>query len=240
MTRHRRDETGYGLVEVLIASTLFLVDMAIALSSVTGIAESGRRLRVEHNLNEEARNSLNRLAREIRQAEVLAYAVNPDGTFDATRLTALSIEADFNGDGCTGNACATTDLVNNPESLTYCFDPQATGINKTYLWLIPAKLTATPPNCQLPGALPILAGSVAGFKVEYRSDAYQYDLAPTDGVTSWRELDDAASPVGDPGGSDGNINTSALSGVNAVVIDLTMRADGRTQSYKTQVDVRNR
>ena len=243
MTRHARDEAGYGLVEVLIASTLFLVVMAIALSSVTGIAESGRRLRVEHNLNEEARNSLNRLAREIRQAEVLAYAVNPDGTYDATRLTALSIEADFNGDGCAGNGCpgmTAADLVNNPESLTYCFDPQAAGVNKTYLWLIPTKLTATPANCQLLGALPILAGSVAGFKVEYRSDAYQYDLAPTDGVTSWLELDDAASPVGDPGGSDGNINTSALRGVSAVVIDLTMRADGRTQSYKTQVDVRNR
>ncbi len=90
------------------------------------------------------------------------------------------------------------------------------------------------------GALPILAGSVAGFKVEYRSNEYRHDLAPTDGITTWQELDDAPTPVGDPGGSDGNINTSALAAVNAIVIDLTMRAGGRTQSYRTQVDVRNK
>jgi type II secretory pathway pseudopilin PulG len=234
------DDGGYGLIELMVAGALFLVVMSIALTSVTNIADSGRRLRTDHSLNEEARNSLNRMAREIRQAEALTFAVNPDGTYDPMRLTALSLEADFNGDGCTGNACAGTDLMNNPESLTYCFDPTASGVDKTYLWLIPAKLTAVPSTCQLAGALPILAGSVAGFKVEYRSNEYRYDLAPTDGITTWQELDDAPTPVGDPGGSDGNINTSALAAVNAIVIDLTMRADGRTQSYRTQIDVRNK
>lgn len=233
-------DDGYGLIELMVAGTLFLVVMSIALTSVTNIADSGRRIRTDHNLNEEARNALNRVAREIREAQRLTFAVNPDGTYDPTRLTALSLEADFNGDGCAGNACAGTDLTNNPESLTYCFDPTATGVNRTYLWLIPSKLTATPSNCQLAGALPILAGSVKGFKIEYRSDEYRYDLAPTNGVTSWQELDDAPTPVGDPGGSDANINTSALASVNAIVIDLTMQADGRTQPYRTQVDLRNK
>lgn len=235
-----RDDSGYGLIELLVAGSLLLVVMSIALTSVTNLADSGRRLRTDHNLNEEARNALNRMAREIRQAERLSFAANPDGTYDATRLTALSLEADFNGDGCAGNACSGTDLANNPESLTYCFDPAASGTNRTYLWLIPSRLTATPSTCQLSGALPILAGSVQGFRVEYRSDEYRFDLAPTNGITSWQELDDAPPPTGDPGGSDNNINTSALAAVNAIVIDLTMRADGRTQPYRTQVDLRNK
>ena len=237
---HHPQDGGYGLIELLIAGSLFLVVMSIAMTSVTNLGESGRRIQTDHSLNEEARNALNRVAREIREAERLSFAVNPDGAYDPARLTALSLEADFNGDGCAGNACPGTDVVNNPESLTYCFDPAAPGLDKTYLWLIPAKLTATPSTCQLSGALPILAGSVKGFKAEYRSDEYRYDIAPTNGVTSWQELDDAPPPVGDPGGSDNNINTSALNGVNAIVLELTMQADGRTQSYRTQVDLRNK
>ena len=237
--RRSRDEAGFGLVEVLVAGTLFLIVMGLALTSVTNVAETGRRLTKDHNLNEEARNSINRMAREIRQADRLTFAVNPDGPYDPARLTALSLEADFNGDGCAGNGCAGTDLVNNPESLTYCFNPAASGDARTYLWLIPSKLTSVPTTCQVAGALPILAGSVAGFKVAYRSSDYRFDLAPSDGVTTWQELDDAPTPVGDPGGSDNDINTSALTAVNAVVLDLRMQADGRSQSYRTQVDLRN-
>ena len=85
-----------------------------------------------------------------------------------------------------------------------------------------------PSDCQLPGALPILAGNVAGFKLAFRSDAYRFD-SDADGVTTWQELDAAAPPFGD--GSDGNINTAALAGVTSVSIELRMESGGRSQTY---------
>lgn len=234
------DDAGYTLVELLVAGTLLLVVLGMAFSTVVQFAGTGDRVRNDHTLNEEARHSLNRMAREIRQASALTYAVNPDGSYDPARLTALSLEADFNGDGCAGNACAGTDVATNPETLTYCFDPAATGANRSNLWLIPTGLSAVPTTCELPGALPILAGNVSRFRLQYRSDSYRFDTTPTDGVTTWQELDAAPPPTGDVGGSDGDINTSALSGITSVGIELRMQVAGRTQTYDTQVELRNK
>lgn len=239
--RRREAEAGFTLVELLIGGTLLLVVMSIALTAVTQFAETGRRVRTDHNLNEEARNSLNRIAREIRQASKLTYVVNPDGIYNPNAVTTLSLEADFNGDGCTGpqSVCSGTDDVNNPEVISYCFDPQATGTHKGNLWLIRQGLTAAPANCQISGALPILAGNVDGFKLSYRSDLYRFDTAPSDGVTTWQELDAAPAPYGDGVASDGNINTAALKGITSVTVELLMRSGSRTQTYHTQIELRN-
>lgn len=237
--RARDGDEGFGLAEVLIAGTLLLVVLSIAASAVVQFADTGRRVRTEHNLNEEARNSLNRIAREVRQATQLTFAANPDGVYDPTKVSALSLVADFNGDGCAGDAAPCTSDPNNPETLTYCYDPSATGANKDNLWLIPTGLTTVPTTCQLPGALPILAGSVGAFKLSYRSNAYRFDTSG-DGITSWQELDDAPPPVGDAAGSDDDINTAALAGVTSIAIELQMRGGGRTQTYHTQVELRNK
>ena len=237
-----RGDAGMTLIELLVASTLLLVLMAVSFTTLLGVKDGAARTRTQHDLNEEGRNALNRMVREIRQASDFTYAVNPDGPgYDPTALTAISLRADFNGDGCAGNAPACfTNNATNPESLTYCFDPQGTATNKTYLWLIPVGLTAAPANCQLAGSLPILAGNVGLFSVEYQSNEYRFDDEAPFGVTTWRELDDAAPPTGDAAGSDGNINTSAINGVNSVVLTLKMKAGKFNQSYTTQVDVRNR
>jgi type II secretory pathway pseudopilin PulG len=243
MSRPQRDD-GMTLIELLLAASLLMVLMGVAFSTLLGVKDGAARTRTQHELNEEGRNALNRMVREIRQAKELVYVVNPDGPdYDASRLTALSLRADFNNDGCAGNtvpAPCSTDVTANPESLTYCYDPQGSAVEKTHLWLIPVELTATPTSCNIAGALPILAGNVAGFSVEYRSNQYRFDTEPPAGVTTWRELDNAIPPVGDVGGSDGDINTSAIRGVNSVVLHLRMAKDGLEQAYTTQVDVRNK
>lgn len=235
----RRREAGMTLIELLLAASLLMVLMGVGFTTLLGVKDGAARTRVQHELNEEGRNALNRMVREIRQASELTYVINPDGPdYDATKLTALSFRADFNNDGCAGNSCAGT-TANNPESLTYCFDPQGSDLERTHLWLIPVELTAVPASCNIAAALPILAGNVAGFSAEYRSNEYRFDTEDPVGVTTWRELDAAIPPVGDAGGSDGDINTSAIRSVNSVVLHLRMAKDGRQQAYTTQVDVRN-
>lgn len=239
----RNREGGFTLVEMLIASSAMIALMAFASGTVVSIDRGASRARAEHDLNEEGRNALNRMARELRQAKALTYAVNPDGTtFSNAGLVALSFKVDFNGDGCAGNspACSGTNNTTNPENLTYCYDPAGPAAERTYLWLIPSAITAAPTSCHIPGALPILAGNVKQFRVEYRSNQYRFDLDPTDGVTTWQELDAAGPPVGDAAGPDGDINTNAITSVNAVVLHLSMSLRGLTQDYVTQVDLRNR
>ncbi len=242
MTGRDQRDAGMTLVELLLAASLLLILMSVGFTTLLGVKDGAARARTQHDLNEEGRNALNRMVREIRQASELTFVVNPDGpAYDGTSLTALSFKADFNGDGCAGNApaCPTDNLV-NPESLTYCYDPQGTATDRSHLWLIPVELTAVPADCRLAGALPILAGNVAGFSAEYRSNQYRFDTDEPLGVTTWRELDKALAPVGDGGGSDGDINTSAIRGVNSLVLHLRMAKDGREQAYTTQVDVRNK
>jgi len=237
----RRDEDGYTLVEVLVAGSIFMVLGAMLLTTLVAAAQSSRSTRTRHDLNEEARNSLNRMARELRQADAITYVLNADGpAFSSTALTTVSLRADFNRDGCSGNACSGTDVANNPEDITYCYDPSApTATERESLWLIPVGLTAAPPSCNTSGARPILAGHVGAFRIEYRSNDYLYDNAPADGVTTWRELDAGGPPVGDAGAPDGNINTNAVAHVNALVIHISMTGNEIGQDYQTQVDLRN-
>jgi type II secretory pathway pseudopilin PulG len=237
----KRGDSGMTLVELLLAGTLLMVLMGLAFSTLMGVQNGADRTRTQHDLNEEGRNALNRVARELREATVLTYAGNPDGpAFDPIQLVALSLEADFNGDGCVGNACASTNTTTNPESLTYCFNPQGSAATRAYLWLVPRGFTSADTTCEVPGALPILAGNVAAFDVQYRSNEYRFDTDAPAGVTTWRELDQAPPPVGDAGVPDGDINTSALAGVNSVVLTLKMSKDGLVQDYVTQVDMRNK
>lgn len=234
------DDSGFTLIEMLMAMVLFSIVGALLLSTLVTSERTGRKTRNSHDLNEEARVAINRMAREIRQAVRITKVVNPDGpAHSTTALTAMTFEADFNGDGCAGNACAGTDLVNNPETVTYCFDPSASDATiRTQIRLIPGSFTGTP-DCAQPGSLAIMAGKVTGFELKYRSNAYRYD-ANGDGATTWMELEDAPPPVGDPGSPDGDINTNELTSLNSVVVDLTLSNDGSQQAYRTQVDLRNR
>jgi len=95
-------------------------------------------------------------------------------------------------------------------------------------------VSASSTSCS--GGQPLLAGNVKAFQVAYRSNVYRYDLNPSDGVTTWRELDEAGTPVGNNNG----VLDVELPSVDSVVLSATMSIGGKDQSYRTQVDLRNR
>jgi hypothetical protein len=74
------------------------------------------------------------------------------------------------------------------------------------------------------------------FKIQYRSNQYRHDLSPTDGITSWREVDAALPPVGNGNG----VLDLELREIDSVVIEVSVELGGRVQAYRTQVDLRNR
>ena len=238
MIRGRRDESGFTLVEMLVAIVILGALGTVFLSTVLGAQTSAKATSSEQDLNEEARLALNRMAREMRQASALTQVRNPDGaSYDSSAITSVTFTADFNGDSCIDGVTSTVGVVcqpytaSNPETLTYCWDPSA---SVRQLYLIPGSLTGA--SCQVSGALPILAGQVTSFKLSYRSNQYLYD-ADGDGITTWTELDDAGPPVGN---NNGSLGAPELNNVDSIVIALTVSTSGpHTQAYTTQVDLRN-
>jgi len=243
--RRRTDESGYTLVELLVAMLVMGVVITIAMTVVTSSQETVTTSKQLQDINEEARQAVNRMARDVRQATRVVTAVNPYGAaYDPTKLTALQFEADFDGDGCiAGNAPSPTPVPapsckpydpGNPEDITYCFQP---GVRQLYVIdndQAAALVSASSTDCL--GGQPLLAGNVIGFSVQYRSNQYRYDLNPTDGITTWTELDAAVPPIGNGNG----VLDDELAEIDSVVISVRMELGGRTQDYRTQVDLRNR
>ena len=239
-----RDERdgGFTLIEMLVSMLVLSALGSILVTTIIGTKNSATATASEQNINEEARLALNRMARELRQADAITGVLNPDGaSYNPAAVTAITFTADFNGDGCIGDATPSPaptpaptcqdDSATNPETLTYCWNGSTTA---GQLYLIPGALTGT--TCDVSGAMPILTGDVTAFKLSYRSNQYLYD-ANGDGITTWSELDQAGAPVGN---DDGKLDQPDLSNVDSVVIDLTVASkDHHTQSYETQVDLRN-
>jgi prepilin-type N-terminal cleavage/methylation domain-containing protein len=227
MTRHRtclaRDERddGFSLVEVLVAMGLFsligtlLLGLALSTSRVTGD------IRTTTNVNEESRLAMERMGRELRQANTITAVHLPT---TATDTTSLTFWADFDGDGARDLNAA------DPEVLTYQWDP------------VTSRLTLTANDAGGTAVTrPVLAASVSSLTFGLRSSKWQYDGAvpgqPADGMTTWQELDRAGSPVGNGNGvPDG----PELDNIDLVAVTMTVQDGIRAQTYSTQIDLRNR
>ena len=236
--RRDGDDSGFTLIEFLVAMSLVVVLLTVSMTIVKIATGAVTTTQQQQNLNEEARQAINRMSRDIRQAKTVITAVNPDGAgFSTTGLVAVRFASDFDGDGCisgTGGASCLPYNASNPEDITYCFEPstrQLYVIDNRVTGVVP--VTAATTSCS--GGQPLLAGDVSAFKLSYRSNVYRDDLNPSDGVTTWTELDEAGVP-------DGNNNGALdveLANVDSVVLNLTMMVGGHKQLYRTQVDLRN-
>ena len=241
MTRQFRrdgDESGFTLIEFLVAMSLMVVLMAVSITVVKLTTGAVTTTQQQQNLNEEARQAINRMTRDIRQSSAIVTAVNPDGAaFNSAGLVAVRFKSDFDGDGCIsgiGGASCLAYNASNPEDITYCYEPtskQLYVIDNNAVGVIPVTSAST--SCS--GGQPLLAGNVSAFKASFRSNVYRDDLNPTDGVTTWTELDES----GVPDGNNNGILDVELPNVDSVVLSMTMNLGGHPQVYRTQVDLRN-
>jgi prepilin-type N-terminal cleavage/methylation domain-containing protein len=237
----RRDDEGFSLVEVLVGMVLVGVVSALGLTTVLAYNRNASVTKAEIDGVEEARLALNRMSRELRQARELVRVQNPDGpAYDPTAVTAVTFKADFDDDGCIDGADPAPgdtggclpDVVSEPELLSYCHKP-ASGGDEPQLFIVRGALPMGNLT-QCTNGEPILAEDVAAFVVEYRSSSYRYDLSPSDGVTSWRELDDAPPPVG----NSNDVLDVERASITSVVLRIDLQNPGL--QLRTQVALRNR
>ncbi len=211
--RDQDRDRGMSLVEVLVGIGLFGVLGAVLLSlalSTSRVTDDTRELT---NVNEEARLAVERLTRELREANEIV-AVQRTGN----DITALTVWIDFNGNGAKDLDAA------DPEVLTYRWDPTEKQLT----------LTANDPNGTAI-TQPLLSANVSAFSITLNSSQWQYDTNPHDGTTTWLELD--APPIGNnnrvPDGEE-------LKHIDLVGITMTVLDGPHAQTYTTQVDLRNR
>lgn len=209
-------ERGFTLVEMLVATTIFLILTSALFGAVMATSNGVKSAREYNDLNEEARVLLNRMTRELREARRVAAVTNPAGSgWSATSNSSVTFDVDFNGNkNIEPNAA-------DPERLTYTYDRATSRV-----------------TLQAAGeSYPILAANVSAFKLTYNSRLHQLDAAPKDGIVTWEELD------ADTSGAYGNKNgvlDQELEYIDSITIEFSVLTGSRKQDYRTQVDLRNR
>ena len=214
---------GISLVEVLVAMGLFGVLSTLLLGFALGTSKVTDETRKLAGVNEESRLAMERLTRELRQAnEILSFTLPADPAVDPIALTFWT---DFNGNG-TKDTSAT-----DPEVLTYRWNP------------VDHQLTLTANDSGGTSVTrPVLAVNVSAFDLGLYSSLWEYDRekadgsAGADGMTTWNEIDEYA-PVGD---GDGQPDALELELVDLVNVRMTVLDGAHRQTYTSQVDLRNR
>ena len=213
MPEEPRDR-GMTLIEVLVAMGLFGVLSSLLLGMAISTNKVTEDTRARTGVSEEARTAMERVTRELRQSSGLtSVSLPPDGVVGTTSFTFWT---DFDGDGAQ-DASAT-----DPEVLTYRWSKDTKTLSLT-------AVTGGDPETR-----PLLAAKVTGFTVGLQSSRWQYD-ANHNGVTTWLEIDQ--SPVGD---KDGVADPQELQYIDLVTLSMTVQDGQATQTYRTQVDLRNR
>lgn len=219
-------QAGLTLIEMIVACSLFMLLNVFTFTAVISHARVTEHTRDATDVNQEARLLMNRMSRELREANYVSAATNPGAatyspayaTFNASANSSLTFEVDFNGvNGIEPDAA-------DPEVITYKYDRAAERL------LVQAGGLTTP----------VLAANVTGFKLSFTSRLSQYDgtiSGVKDGIVTWEELD--ADPARVRGDGDRTLDLE-LQYIDSVTIDMTLFKGQRKQTYRTQVDLRNR
>lgn len=209
-------DDGFSMIELLVGMVLTSIIGALLLGSALGAQKVADNARLNSDLSTDVRRAMERLVRELRQAGTIDRIDLPT---TPTGPTAITFWADFDNDRARDHDAS------DPEVLTYRYLP-ASG-----------QITLSVDNADGTSVTtPILAENVHSFTLSLRSSQWQYDRNG-DGIVDWSELDLAAAPVGNQNGvPDG----AELSRIDSLVLSLHVGSAGRSQSYQTQVDFRNR
>ena len=217
MVRFRSEESGYSLVEVLVAMFVFALVSTGFYQVLIVQTRSLDVTRSKSRIGEEARMAFNRMVRDAREADLFSAAA-ADGT-------SFTIKVNYNADGLYQNPT----LDGDNEILTYAYDATTNKITLNGEEL-------------MSGVKPAAGHQMFSFT----SNALEYDwpVPPAttgDGTTTWQELDEASCPARGVTGV-GNCNNTLdvgefphLTGVVFAISDL----DDRTKFFAT-AQLRNR
>jgi prepilin-type N-terminal cleavage/methylation domain-containing protein len=232
------EESGYTLVELIVTMLLITLLSGVFYSflfSGDRVSREGRRWL---ELNETARLTLERMTRELREADALLSVSSPNGS------SSITFQGDFNADGTfvngTYNARITCDEV-----ITYRYDSAGDRLLVSTA-VDPSPPTASPTECVAnPSGEEVLAENVASFALSYFGSNPYLDngTAPptkvSDGSVTWQEMDKASAfGVAGYGNNDGVLNVE-LDHVTSIAMEMTVALGSQEHPYRTAIELRN-
>lgn len=214
--QERVRDAGLTIIELMIGLVLTVILGAVVMSSALGTQRTTENAKTNSDLMGDVRLAMERLVRELRQAGTILDVTLPATAGDPTAIT---FWADFDNDGAKDIDAA------DPEVLTYRYTPSTGRVTLTVDDAAGNAVTT-----------PILADDVTAFTLDLHSSQWQYNR-DGDGAVGWAELDATPAPIGNQNGiPDG----AELARIDSVGVTVSVRRGTRNQTYKTQVDFRNR
>lgn len=211
-----RSETGYTLVELLIGLLVFsMISIGFFQVMISGVRGS-ETTRSVAEISEEARLGLNRIIRDLREAD----------SIDAASATSFTIWVDYDGDEVRDYATY--------EYVRYTFD-QAEGT------VTVEALDGTATVLSSGTLMDNVTRDAANTDVfSYSSNRLEYDWNPADGVTTWQEIDNPPAGVNGIGDRDGVLDAGELSYISNVSINFDVAVGGEETEFAAEAQLRNR
>ena len=227
--RAHTEETGYSLVEVIVALFIFSIISVGFISVMMSGARSADTTRKSVRVSEEARLGLNRIVRDVREASWVAFTTNQA----AAVQTSFTIKTDYNGNGVYANSAGPNGTAeSNYEVVTYAYDAATKTITVT--------ADGFPAETLIKGVEPIGATPVFSFT----SNRLELDWNG-DGVTTLTEVSENACTWGGNSATlDPLCNTTLTDKEMAYVTNFALsakvRSEGVASEYFAEAELRNR
>ena len=216
MTGRSRDEAGYTLIEIMVATLVFAAISIgfyqVMLRGVQGSETTGDVAEIA----EEARIGFARMLRDAREADSL----------DAASPTSFTVWVDFDGDGARDYA--------SHEELRYTYDQTAGTIT---LDAIDGSGTSLASGVLMDN---VVKDSADTNVFEYSSNRLEYDWDPLDGETTWEEIDDPPVGVNGVGDRDGSLDTSELTYLSNIRFRFDVEVGESSSEFAGEAQLRNR
>ena len=221
------DESGFTIIEMLVAITLFGIMSTSLYQVLIAQTKGADKTRSLGKVADEARLGFNRMTRDVREADAITWVSGTQNQF--------TINVNFNDDAYYQNPNAQDD----DEVLTYTFD-STTGTVTLCNQLDHVACTSSNSEVLMQGVEPIPSKQPFTFT----SSKLEYDWGPPYGITTWDELDAASNPtthnVVGVGNNDGAFNAGEFPFLTTVAFALRLTNAGNSTDFYSTVQMRNK
>ncbi len=232
MSAPERTQQGYTIVEVLVAVVVFGIVTTGLYQVLTAQAGVADRTRSISHIADEARLGFNRMVRDVREADAITW-VGPSGN-------EFTIQVNYDGNAFYENPNSQGD----DEILTYTYDPVAdtitlcnatdhTGCNSSNTEVLMSGVETI-------GSTPVFTFTSNNLDYDWGNDA---GGAP-DGVTSWREIDEASDPathnIVGVGNDNGVLDGAEFPFLTTLSLAIKQTDGERATDFNSRVQMRNK
>lgn len=217
-----RSEAGYTLVEVMVTMLIFAIVSTAFYQLLFNVARGTRSAASVSRTSEEARLGLNRMVRDTREGREIESV--------STDHNSYNVAVDYNADGVI-TPWPDSNSSGDYEDLTYSYDSNTEQIRLNGELLM-SGVSCIPDGSYASGCKPIF---------DYSSQRLEFDW-DGNGITTWQELDDAASPshgVVGVGNDNDLLDEAELPFISSVSYNLRVTRGDSSQNFYSRAQLRN-